>query len=136
MIEQNAPSETSCTLLYDGACPMCSAFARVADASEAGQLKKVDAREAGSLRSRATAAGMDLDFGIVVEHGGTLYYGPDALFYLASRPGRGLMSRLFYLPFRARWSARILYPVLVNVRRALLWLKGTPLIRNIPRSGE
>lgn len=94
---------------------MCSAFARLADAAEAGQLKKVAAREVGSLRNEATTAGVQLDYGIVVEHRGKLYYGPDALIYLARRRGRGFMSTLFYLTFRSRWSANIVYPVLVRV---------------------
>ena len=123
--------EISCQLLYDGECPMCSAFARVADAAEAGQLKKVDARQDSILRAQATAAGMDLDYGIVVEHGGVLYYGADALTYLATMEHRSLTLKLLYLPFRSQLFSRWFYPVLVRVRWFFLWLERKSFIHNL-----
>jgi predicted DCC family thiol-disulfide oxidoreductase YuxK len=133
MVDQAPATEMRCHLLYDGACPVCSSFARVADAAEAGQMTKVDARNDSILRQQATAAGMDLDYGIVVEHAGKLYYGPDALTYLAGRQRSSGWS-LIYLPFRSRAAAHILYPFLVRLRWLLLWLTRKSFIRNLPNS--
>ena len=38
----SAPDTLYC-LLYDGECPMCSTFAKIANSAENGQLKKIDA---------------------------------------------------------------------------------------------
>jgi len=111
---------------------MCATFAEFANNAEAGQLKKIDARQDSSLRTQATKAGFDLDYGIVIEHQGKLYYGADALTYLANRNHKNLKLKLVYLPFRYRWLSGLIYPLLVRVRRTLLWLRQKPLINNLP----
>lgn len=78
---------------------------------------------------------MDLDYGIVVEHQGKLYYGADALTCLANRDAQSFKLKLLYLPFRLRWLSRCLYPVLVRIRWLLLWLRETPFINNLPKKG-
>jgi predicted DCC family thiol-disulfide oxidoreductase YuxK len=120
----------SCTLLYDGECPMCATFASLTSRDSEG-LSKADARQESSLREKATQAGMDLDYGIVVEDAGRLYYGPEAIHHLAHRPHSTLLLNLIYLPFRSLETSRLLYPFLVQIRRALLTMKRKPPIHNL-----
>jgi predicted DCC family thiol-disulfide oxidoreductase YuxK len=130
MIDQ-PPPDAKCSLLYDGQCPMCSTFARFAETAESGQLKKIDARQDSALRTQATAADMDLDYGIVVEHQGVLHYGADAATCLAKRNHKSWQAKLLYWPFRFRWLSSLIYPVLVHIRRLLLWLGRKGLINNL-----
>jgi predicted DCC family thiol-disulfide oxidoreductase YuxK len=123
-------SASSCTLLYDGECPMCSTFADLAGRDSEG-LNKADARDESRLRKKATEAGMDLDYGIVVEDAGRLYYGPEAIHHLAHRPHSTLFLTLIYFPFRSLETSRLLYPVLVQIRRVLLKTLRKPLINNL-----
>jgi predicted DCC family thiol-disulfide oxidoreductase YuxK len=134
MTNEPAPQTQSC-LLYDGACPICSTFAKIADRAEDGCLRKIDARQESNLREQATAAGMDLDYGIVVESEGRLYFGAEALHYLANRPPKSLKTTLLYLVFRSRRLTRVLYPLLVRMRWTLLWMTRTSSIRNLSSKG-
>ena len=132
MSDHVSKADTAYCLLYDGQCPMCAAFAEFIDTAEVGQLKKIDARQDSPLQLQATKAGFDLDYGIVIEHQGKLYYGADALTCLAKRKHKSLKLMLVYLPFRYHWLSALIYPVLVKVRRMLLWFRKTPLINNLP----
>jgi len=130
MTNPPAPQASFC-ILYDGECPMCSAFAKFADDAAGGRLSKIDARQDSPLRARATASGMDLDYGIVVESQGHLYYGVDALSYLAAASQKNLKTTLLYLPFRFHRLTCWMYPILVWVRWMILRLKRRSLIRNL-----
>ena len=118
-------------LLYDGACPMCSAFAGFACHEGPGGLEKINARDDTPLRTQATNAAMNLDDGIVVAHGGQLYYGAEALSWLARQKQESRLLTLLYLPFRSGRFSRLAYPLLVQVRRLLLWCQNKPLIDNL-----
>jgi len=131
MSDHVSKPDTPYCLLYDGQCPMCATFAKFADTAEAGKLKRIDARQDSPLRTQATKAGFDLDYGIVIEHQGKLYYGADALTCLANRNHDSLKLMLVYLPFKYRWLSSLIYPLLVCVRRTLLWVRRKPLINNL-----
>ena len=65
-------------LVYDGECPLCSAWCKHARVREAvGELVLVDAREPGPLMDEITALGLDIDQGMVLKFRDVLYYGPD-----------------------------------------------------------
>jgi predicted DCC family thiol-disulfide oxidoreductase YuxK len=132
MVDQAPADPAACHLLYDGDCPLCSAFARATAVAEAEPVTKIDARQDSLLRRQATAAGMDLDYGIVVKHQGALHYGPDALIMLARRTPRNRFGALLYLPFRSRLLAKGLYPIFVRLCWLLLRLQHKSLIRNLP----
>ncbi len=135
MTNQTSESKPSYCLLYDSECPMCSAFANFVSSGENGQLEEVDARKASALKDKATRAGMDLDYGIVVEHQGQLHYAAAALTLLANRKHKSFRLWLLYLPFRLRLISHLLYPLMVRVRWILLRARKKSPIFNIAPKG-
>lgn len=120
-------------LVYDGECPVCSAYGKYARVREAvGELHLVDARQPGALMDRITGAGLDMDQGMVVKLGGTLYYGPDAVRVLAllSTPS-GMVNRVSFLLFGTPGRARVFYPLVKAIRRGILTLLGSRRIGNL-----
>jgi len=112
------------TLIYDGQCPVCSAYSDAADSGAAG-LKRIDARSSDPEVQRAIAAGFDLDEGMVVSYKGQLYHGAEAMHQMAMlAPRAGLTNRLNRLMFGNLTVARALYPSLRTGRNALLRLLG------------
>jgi hypothetical protein len=66
---------------------------------------------------------------MVVRHGQTLYYGPDALVLLSTlSEDRGVVGRTLARLLRDPSRARLLYPVMKLGRRATLALLGRKLI--------
>lgn len=78
------PATDEVLLVYDKQCPACDFYCNLARIRESvGRLVLVDARDGGPVMDEITAAGLDIDRGMVVKAGGTLYYGPDAIHVLA-----------------------------------------------------
>ena len=111
------------TIIYDGECPFCSSYVRMARLREAaGAVELVDAREGDPRVTEALDAGLDLDDGMVVLWRGERHYGDDAVHLIALLSGEGgLGNRLQRRVFRSRRAASALYPWLVRGRR--LWLR-------------
>lgn len=113
-------------LIYDGQCPFCSAYVKYLRVRESlGTLRLVNARDGGPLVDEIVRAGIDLDEGMVLKVGPTLYHGADCIHALAwlSTPSGGfnrINAAIFRSPFLARW----LYPVLRAGRNAALRLLG------------
>ena len=122
------------TLIYDGECPVCTAYSCAVGVDDrvAGGLRRIDARSDDALVARATAAGLDLDDGMVVIHRGTLYHGADALHLMARlAPASGLRNRLNRLLFGSKTVAHLSYPLLRTGRNILLRLLGRKKIGNL-----
>jgi predicted DCC family thiol-disulfide oxidoreductase YuxK len=120
-------------LVYDGECPVCRTYCsyiRIRQA--AGQLHLVDARQPGTLMDEITAAGLDIDQGMVLKMSGQLYYGADAIHMLTllSSPS-GLFNRFNYYLFSTRLGSRILYPLGKAVRNLVLKVLGIRYIENL-----
>lgn len=120
-------------LVYDGECPVCNAYcsyARIRDA--VGQLHLVDARQPSALMDEITAAGLDIDQGMVVKFEGVMYYGPDAIrmLTLLSTPS-GLFNRINYWFFGTPKRAGIFYPAGRAFRNVMLKLLGIRYIENL-----
>ncbi|MEO3433046.1 DCC1-like thiol-disulfide oxidoreductase family protein [Inquilinus sp. CAU 1745] len=113
-------------LVYDGACPFCTAYARyVRVRRSVGVLELVDARKGGPLVEEVREAGLDLDQGMVLKMGGRLYHGADCLNVLAMLGSRsGLFNRLNAAIFRSPALSRALYPSLRAGRNLTLSLIG------------
>ncbi len=111
------------TIIYDGDCPFCSSYVRMARLREAvGRVELVDARSADPRVAEAAAAGLDLDDGMVVLWQGRRHYGAEAVYLIACLSGEGgLGNRLQRRLFRSPRVAAALYPWLVRGRR--LWLR-------------
>lgn len=111
-------------LIYDGECPVCKFYSRSIDIAD-GELLRVNAREQCELVEEITAAGYNLDEGMILKDGSDFYYGSDALRELALRSsGDGLFNRLAASVFRQPRIANLVYPLLTAGRRFLLRLLG------------
>ena len=120
-------------LVYDGECPACDNYCRVMRIREdVGRLVIVDAREDTPIMREITAAGLDIDDGMVLKLGEQLYYGSDAIHMLALIGSRsGVLNRLNYHLFRSPRVAHRLYPMLRAGRAVLLRLLGRTRINNL-----
>src|SRR4051812_6935599 len=79
-MKNNVISPADVWLVYDGECPVCKTYCKYIRIREAvGQLHLVDARHPSVLLDEITAAGLDIDQGMVLKFKGTTYYGPDAI---------------------------------------------------------
>jgi predicted DCC family thiol-disulfide oxidoreductase YuxK len=126
--------EDGVTLIYDGQCPVCTAYSCSVETEGAG-IRRVDARSDDRDVAQATAAGFDLDEGMIAIHRGKRYYGADALHLMATlAPAKGLRNRLNRAMFGSRTATRMLYPVLRAGRNTLLKLLGRKKIRNLDRA--
>jgi predicted DCC family thiol-disulfide oxidoreductase YuxK len=120
-------------LVYDGECPVCNVYCKYARVRDAvGTLHLVDARHPSALMNEITAAGLDIDQGMVVKFHDVLYYGPEAIrmLTLLSTPS-GLINRINYLFFGTARRAGLFYPFGKAIRNLVLKLLGIRYIENL-----
>ena len=120
-------------LVYDRQCPVCDAYCRMVRIRESvGALRLVNARDAGTIMDEITARGLDIDEGMVLKVGTTLYYGADAIHILSLINNRlGIFNRLTYWMFRSKSLSAILYPSFRFLRNLLLKLLRKSRINNL-----
>lgn len=125
-------------LVYDKQCPACDYYCTLARIREsAGRLVLVNARDSGPIMDEITAAGLDIDQGMVLKVGDNLYYGPDAIHVLSLMgTNAGVFNRLTHWCFKSRSVARVLYPLLRSCRNLLLKILGKTKINNLGRPGH
>ena len=125
-------------LVYDKECPACNYYCRLAKIRETvGDLELVDAREPGSTMNAITAAGLDIDQGMVLIIGNEMYYGSDAIHMLAILSTRtGFFNRLSYHVFRSERISRILYPIFRSSRNLFLKILRKTKINNLDIAGN
>jgi predicted DCC family thiol-disulfide oxidoreductase YuxK len=125
-------------LVYDGECPLCNAYCKVARIRESlGTLKLIDARESSDVRDEMTAKGLDIDQGMALKVGDSLYYGSDAIFTLSLMSSRlGVFNRFNYWLFGSQRRAHLLYPLLRSCRNLLLKLLRRSKINNLGLPGN
>lgn len=111
-------------LVYDKDCPVCNNFCLMVRVRESvGQLVLVNAREDTPIMREITAAGLDIDDGMVLKMGGQLYYDSDAMHALSLISSRsGVFNRLNYWIFKSKRMSHVLYPILKAGRAVLLKL--------------
>lgn len=121
-------------LVYDDDCPVCRTWCTDAFPDESAGVVLVDARKDSALMDEITAAGLDIDQGMVLKVDGRLHYGSDAVRQATMRSRRGgavgAMNRTF---FGSATLARISYPLGRAFRNALLRVLGIPFIRNLEK---
>jgi|GEM_PF-662531 len=123
-------------LVYDGMCPLCRTYSRFIRLRETiGTLHLVDARYPSALLDEITAAGLDIDQGMVLKFNGVIYYGSDASYMLTllSSPV-GPLNRINYLFFGSRAGAHIFYPAAKAMRTVVLKLLRIPYIENLKQT--
>lgn len=131
-------SDEEILLVYDTQCPACDYYCKLARIrSSVGSLRLIDARDGSALMDEITAAGFDIDEGMVLKMGGELYYGADAIHMLSLLSTRsGVFNRLTYWTFRSKSMAKVLYPVLRSARNLLLKILGISRINNLRLPGR
>ena len=125
-------------LIYDGECPLCDAYCRAARIRESlGTLQLVDARQPGAVVDELTRKGLDIDQGMALKVGATLYYGADAICALALLSTRsGIFNRCNYWLFQSGSRSHLLYPLLRSCRNLLLKLLRRTKINNLGAPGN
>lgn len=125
-------------VVYDKQCPACDLYCNLVRIRESvGQLVLVNARQGGAVVDELTAAGLDIDQGMVVKVGERLYYGADAIHALALMgTNKGLFNRLAYWSFRSPRVSRVLYPLLRGCRNLLLKVLRKTKINNLATPGN
>lgn len=128
------PKNNDIKLVYDRECPVCDYYSRRIQVSE-GDLVRVNAREGGADLDEITEAGLDIDTGMAVKVGDTLYFGSDAIHKLALlSSGEGLFNKGTAILFRSPRVARALYPAMVGCRNLLLKMLGRSRINNLGKA--
>ena len=130
-----AERQTDVWLVYDGECPVCKTYCKYIRIRDAvGNLQLVDARQPGILMDEITAAGLDIDQGMVLKFKDVIYYGADAIHMLTllSTPS-GIFNRINYYVFSKKIGAKIVYPFGKAFRTLLLKLLGIKYIENLKR---
>ena len=134
-----AADENTIWFVYDGQCPICSLAAQALQIRKSvGRLELVDARrsEGHPVLSEVNAAKLDLDQGMVMKYGGSLYHGADALHLMALiGSGHGWFNLMNAALFRSKPMARIFYPVMRAGRNLAIRVKGVGKIENLERQG-
>ena len=130
----NSPP-ASIQLIYDGDCPMCRTLGKTIKIREAvGRLEIINARESHPILEDIQKKGLDLDEGIVVHYQNKFYHGADALHLLALLSSNySWFNRLNAFLFRSAFFSKLSYPILKNIRNALLCYKGISKINNLQR---
>ena len=124
--EPALPTESQAYLVYDGECPVCSAYVRVVRFREAvGEIELVNARDGGAIVEVIVDEGLDLDDGMVLWFGGRFYHGADCIHMLAMLSSNsGVLNRINAAVFRSPLLSKYLYPILRFGRNTLLRLLG------------
>lgn len=119
-------------LVYDDQCPICRSYCkRVRLADDRLNLVRVDARLPGATVHELMARGLDVNEGMAVTIGGTLYYGSRAIHELTLiADARGPFGRLNGLLFGSRRLSRVSYAVGKFARNIVLCLIGVEKIRH------
>lgn len=131
-------SQEQILLVYDKECPVCHNYCQVIRIrKDVGDLKIVDARENSKVRDEITQLGLDIDQGMVLKMGNQIYFGSDAIHFLALLSSRsGIFNRVNYWIFKSKLLSAILYPILRTCRNFLLKILGKTKINNLNISGN
>ena len=132
-MSQNDAARNDAWLVYDGECPVCKTYCKyIRIRAAVGNLQLVDARQPSALMDDITAAGLDIDQGMVLKFKDVMYYGPDAIHMLTllSTPS-GIFNRFNYYVFSTKVGAKIFYPIGKAFRTLLLKLLGIKYIGNL-----
>lgn len=125
-------------LVYDKDCPACNNYCQMVRIRESvGELQLIDARESSPIMDEISAAGLDIDDGMVLKMNNQLYYGADAIHALALISSRsGVFNRLAYWVFKSKRVSHVLYPILKFGRMVLLKLLRRSKINNLNVAGN
>ncbi len=108
-------------IVYDGECPFCTNYAAYVRLRQTfGAVELIDARAAPDLNRELLAKGVNLDDGMAVIDGETIYAGADAMNFLSLNGQGGLM----HAAMKSKGRAEFLYPWMRRGRNMALRLLG------------
>jgi len=123
-------------IVYDGECPVCSAYIRMLRLRTLGEVALINAREDHPLVRSLQASKVDLDEGMAVKIGDELYLGDQAVQRLALLTGpSSVFNRINFWIFKNAARSRLLYPMLRAGRRLLLTMLGRKTIAGDRNAG-
>ena len=113
-------------LVYDGECPICSAYCKALAIRQLdSRFEIVNARQYHPILENINEMGLNLEEGFVLKIENEYFHGADAINRLALiTTHSGLFNRLNYLIFKSAYLSKILYPFLRTGRSILLYLLG------------
>lgn len=114
------------SIVYDGDCPFCSNYVHFLRLKRSiGTVNLVDARSGDAVVQHVRAAGFDLNDGMALVDGETIYFGDECIHRLAlmSTPS-GIFNRVNAAIFKSTTLSALLYPILRMGRNATLRLLG------------
>jgi predicted DCC family thiol-disulfide oxidoreductase YuxK len=117
-------------LIYDGECILCRQVAHVLRVRDAvGKLEIINGRDDHPLVIEVKQQGYDLDRGMVVIFNDHIYYGKEALHFLAMvSSSADWFNKVNAYIFQSPLLAAFFYPIFKGIRRFLLIVKGVPKI--------
>ena len=120
------------TIIYDGDCPLCKDYVRRLRLVEAaGEVALIDARANTPTVQVYWDKGYDLDQGMIVVVGDTIFYGADAVTALARLSSDNtLFNKLNHWALVHEPLARLAYPLMKMARRIALWVRGRKSLAN------
>ena len=119
-------------IIYDGDCPFCNNFVSLSKLRDLGYaVTLINAREDDSLVVRRLSKSYDLDDGMIVMVDDQVLYGPAAARFLASGfLGGGGLSCVYRILLRGERVSKLIYPILVRMRKLYFRLAGKTLIND------
>ena len=112
-------------ITYDGDCPFCSRYVRLVRLRENFKVRLLDARDDPQRAARYRRLGYDLTDGMVVEMGGRIHYGAEAIAILSLLSSHsGFLNRTFAICFQNQTVSGLLYPLLRLGRNLTLFALG------------
>ena len=125
--------EQQALLLYDGECPFCAFYVR-----ELTNLRRIipnielkNARDADDAVVKHYKKKYDLNEGFLLVLHGKEYYGHAAINAISLlKSGTGIFAKVIELSLSSRFVARVIYPVLVTLRKIYLFIIGKEGIKN------
>jgi len=114
------------TVVYDGACPFCTAYSKLVQLRESvGPARLLNARDLDPALLTALERRYNLDKGMLFVHDGTIYHGNDAVYQIALLSSDStFLRRLSAWALSKPWVAAALYPLLRLGRNTAIWLRG------------
>ena len=119
-------------LLYDGECPVCSAYVAMSRLRQLyPDLRVMSARDQPDMVAALRRDGYEINKGMVLSLDRKLYFGAEATRMIATlgRASPARWRRMLLAGIGSAPWARALYPWLNRARQVLLWMLGRTPIR-------
>lgn len=111
-------------IIYDGECPLCQNYVRLVKLREnIEDVQLIDARTNPDYVTAMNEKGLNIDQGMLVIYGDTLYYGADAMYILSMLTDtKSWINAFIAFFFKHKILARAFYPICKAFRNAVLFL--------------